>query len=142
MIQTRLFISIYSGLCVYLVLIVIFGATGKFAYDELEMHKVLLEKNVEDLKSKGEVLNFSVEALQSDYETVAKVARGLLYLKEREGIIRIAGYKEKPRHITPGGLVAGKTETRYRPEPFLRALAGSAGILVFLFHGFSTKKRK
>jgi cell division protein FtsB len=141
MMQTRLFISIYAGLCVYLVLIVFFGATGKFAYDELEAHKLLLVENVGDLQSKGESLNYSVEALQSDFETVAKEARSLLYLKEREGIIRIAGYKEKPRNITPGGLVVGNAEKRYKPEPFLRALGASAGILVFLFYGFSVKKK-
>lgn len=137
MMQTRLFVSLYAGLLVYLVLIFFFGSTGKFAYGELEKQRDILKENVRLLRSQGEDLGYAIEALQTDPDRVVKEARNLLYLREREGVIRITGYKEKPRAVSPGGLVKAKVEIRYKPEPFLRAFALCMGIVVFIFLGFS-----
>jgi hypothetical protein len=93
-----------------------------------------LEKNVVNLRERGEALSYSVAALRSDPDRIIKEGRRLLLLQSREGIIRVAGYRGKPRPLSPGGVVFLKKDPLPRMEPYLRAFAAVGGILVFLFY--------
>ncbi|MDR1316446.1 MAG: septum formation initiator family protein [Spirochaetales bacterium] len=130
----RLFASIYVGLLIYLVVTFFFGGTGHFSYQSLSQQYKIIEKNVEDLKTQGRTLGYSVTALRSDPGSIVREARRLLLLHRNEGFIRIEGYKAKPRPLSPGRLVVLKKESGLRLEPFLRAFAAISGILVFLFY--------
>jgi cell division protein FtsB len=125
---------VYTAIIIYLVTLFFFGAAGHFAYKNLDRQFEVLEKNVIALKAQGQVLSYSVAALRSDPDRVVKEGRRFLLLQPREGIIRVAGYREKPRPLSPGGLVLLKKDSPPRLEPYLRAFAAVGGILFFLFY--------
>ncbi|MDR3200835.1 MAG: septum formation initiator family protein [Spirochaetales bacterium] len=132
--RTRLIVSAYTGLILYLVTTFFFGGTGHFAYQNTKRQLEILEKNVQSLRVQGKTLSAAVTALRSDPDRIIKEGRRLLLLQPREGIIRLTGYREKPRLLSPGGLVVLKKDTSLKLEPFLRTFAGVGGILVFLFY--------
>lgn len=135
MMQKRLVVSLYSGLIIYLAAIFVFGSTGRAAYGDLEKQRIFLEKHVENLRSQGKNLHYMVEALQTDPDRIVKEGRRLLLLREREGIIRIAGYSEKTKPISPGGLIARWKDSGARKnEPFLRAFSLAAAIVIFIMY--------
>jgi cell division protein FtsB len=130
----RFFVSVYVCLIIYLVTTFFFGGTGHFSYQNLTQQYKIVEENVESLKIQGKTLGYSVAALRQDPDSIIREARRLLLLRQGEGIIRIEGYREKPKPLSPGGLVVLKKETGLRLEPFLRAFAAISGILEFLFY--------
>jgi cell division protein FtsB len=130
----RVFVSVYAGLITYLATTLFFGAAGHFSYQNLSQQYRIIEENVENLKTQGRTLGYSVAALRSDPDSIVREARRLLLLRRNEGYIRIEGYREKPKPLSPGGLVILKRESGLRLEPFLRAFAAISGILVFLFY--------
>jgi cell division protein FtsB len=131
---SRLLVSLYTAILIYLVTLFFFGATGYFAYRNLEKQFEILEKNVVNLRGRGEDLSYSVAALRSDPDRIVKEARRLLLLQPREGVIRVEGYRGKPRPLSPGGLVFLKKDNPPRAEPYLRAFAAVSGLLIFLFY--------
>jgi cell division protein FtsB len=132
---TRLFVSVYTALIIYLVTTFFFGVAGHFSYQNLVQQYKIIEENVENLKIRGRTLGYSVTTLRSDPDSIVREARKLLLLRPNEGYIRIEGYRDKPKPLSPGGLVVPKKETGLRLEPFLRAFAAISGILIFLFSG-------
>jgi hypothetical protein len=118
----------------YLVTTFFWGNTGHFAYENLEEQIENLQRNVYNLKAHGKKLGYSVAALQSDPGAIIKKSRGHLFLRQGEGIIRLKGYSEKPRPLSPGTFVNARKEGIFRPEPYLRTLAAAAVIIVFLFY--------
>jgi cell division protein FtsB len=125
---------VYTALILYLVTTFFFGGTGHFAYKNINLQSEILKKNIQSLKIQGKALSSSVTALRSDPDSIIKEGRRLLLLGPREGIIRVTGYREKPRLLSPGGLVVLKKPVSLRLEPFLRAFAAIGGVLVFLFY--------
>jgi cell division protein FtsB len=132
--RDRFLASVYTSLLLYLVSMFFFGAAGHFAYRNLKKQFEVLEKNTRSLTVQGRKLGYAVTALRSDPQSIVKAGRRLLLLREREGIIRVEGYREKPRPVSPGGLVVLKKDAGLRLEPFLRAFALAGGLLVFLFY--------
>jgi cell division protein FtsB len=132
--RARFLVSAYTSLLLYLVTTFFFGGTGHFAYRNLRKQFEILEKNTASLTVQGRKLGYAVTALRSDPQSIVKAARRLLLLQEREGIIRVDGYRERRRPLSPGGLVVLKKDEGLRPEPFLRAFALTGGLLVFLFY--------
>ncbi len=135
-------ISAYVGLTVYLILIFFFGSTGRFAYAELESYQSVLKQNLARLERLGTSLDYSIESLRSDRDSVAKEARTLLLLGPREGVIHVSGYNPRVQSVSPGGLLARKEEKEYRPEPFLRGLSACIAVGMFIFLGFSRRRGK
>ena len=130
--RIRLLVAAYTGLILYLVTTLFFGATGHFSYQNLTRQHEIIEKNVSGLAAQGRKLAWSVAALQSDPDSIVKEGRRLLLLQKREGIVRVEGFREKRRPLSPGGLVVLKKETVLRLEPFLRAFAVIGGLVMFL----------
>ncbi|MCL1818507.1 MAG: septum formation initiator family protein, partial [Spirochaetaceae bacterium] len=122
--RIRLLVSAYTGLILYLVTMFFFGGTGHFAYQNLKKQSNILEKNVESLRVMGRKLGYSVTALQSDSGSILKAGRRLLLLRSGEGIIRVAGYRERPKPLSPGRLVVLKKDADLQHlEPHLRTFA-------------------
>ena len=132
--RIRLLVSAYTSLVIYLVATLFFGATGHFSYQSLKKQHEIIEKNVASLAEQGRKLAWSVTALQTDPDSIIKEGRRLLLLRKNEGIIRVEGFREKRRLLSPGGLVVPKKEAAIRLERFLRAFALAGGILVLIIY--------
>ena len=132
--RTRFLVSVYTSLLIYLVATFFLGAAGHFAYQNLKKQSDILEKNIHSLSVEGKRLGSSAAALQSDADSIIKAARRLLLLREGEGIIRVAGYRERPKPLSPGRLVILHKDAGLRLEPYLRSLALAGGLLAFLFY--------
>ena len=140
--RIRLLVSAYTGLSIYLVATLFFGGTGHFAYQGLKRQHEIIEKNVSGLAEHGRKLAWSATALETNPDAIVKEGRRLLLLKKNEGIVRVDGFREKRRPLSPGGLVVLKKEVVLRLEPFLRAFALTGGLVVFLlFRPRFTAKR-
>ena len=133
--RTRLLVSAYTGLVIYLVTMFFFGGTGHYAYQNLRRQTDILEKNIQNLSTVGQELAYSVVALKSDSDSIVMAGRRLLLLQKGEGLIRVAGYRERPKALSPGGIVVlNKEADILRLEPFLRAFALVGGVVVFLLY--------
>lgn len=139
--RTRFISSLYAGLLVYLSAVFFFGSMGRFAQVELEKRRDSLLANIEELENQGESLESLMWSLQSDPDRVLREAVRLVLVREDEGIIRIQGYQEKPRLLSPGGLLLRGAPPSQGMEPLIRVLAAAAGIIVFFFLGLSSEKR-
>ena len=137
--RTRVLTSLYAGLLVYLSAVFFFGSTGRLAQVELERRRDSLAANIADLEKQGKSLELDLRSLQSDPERVLREAVRLLLVREGEGIVRIQGYRERPRSLSPGGILLRGTVKPWALEPIIRAVAAAAGIIVFLFLGLSEK---
>ena len=91
-----------------------------------------MEKNVASLAVQGRRLAWSVTALTTDPDSIVRESRRLLLLRGNEGIIRVEGFREKRRPVSPGGLVVPNKDISLRLEPFLRAFALAGGIFMFI----------
>ena len=140
MMRTRLFTSLYAGLIVYLASLFFFGSTGWFAQSDLERRRDSLAGNISELEKQGKNLAYVMSALQSDPDRILREAVRLMLVRENEGIVRVAGYTEKPRPVSPGGLVLRRDSPPRGTEPLLRAVAAAAGVIVFLFYGLAGKR--
>ena len=139
--RIRLLVSAYTGLILYFIATLFFGSTGHFSYQNLKRQHSIIEKNVSELTAQGRKLSWTVTALQSDSDSIIKEGRRLLLLQKKEGLIRIEGFQEKRRPLSPGGLVMLKKDMGLRLEPFLRAFALIGAMVVYLlFRPRSTAK--
>ena len=86
-------------------------------------------------------MSFSASALQSDSDSIVKAGRRLLLLRDREGLIRVEGYRERPKTLSPGRLIVPFKDVGLRMEPFLRSFALTSGILVFLLYKPKLRRR-
>jgi len=139
--RTRLLVSAYAGLIIYLVTMFFFGGTGHFAYQSLKKQSDFLEKNVQSLGEEGRKLGYSAAALQSDSESIVKASRRLLLFRKGEGIIRVAGYRERPKPLSPGRLVVLNKISGFSFEPYLRFTAIVSSLVIFIFYKPRLRKR-
>ena len=130
----RLLVSAYTSLILYLAATLFLGSTGHFSYQNLKRQHEVIEKNISSLAEQGRKLSWSVTALQTDPDSIVKEGRRLLLLQKNEGIVRVEGFREKRRFLSPGGLVVPKKDAVLRLERFLRAFALAGGILVFIVY--------
>lgn len=142
MILRRVLVSLYLGGVVYLCTTLFFGSTGIVAYRELmAQHQVLLE-NLRRIEEQGERLKQRIVSLQSDPEQIRLEARTYHLVQGNESFIRIVGREVSSEPISPGGIVRVPQTLPFRTEPFLRAFSLCIAIVVFLFMGFRSSRKR
>ena len=122
--------------CVYAGLIITFGYTfvlgeaGLVNYHQLLRRRVVLEDNIESLRSINHSLGEELSNLATDSETVRLIARELGYYKADERIVDVIGMPAQ-RHSHIVGSLVKKATPRDRGETPYRTLLFIAPALIY-----------
>jgi len=105
--------SMLFGLTVYLVLELVFGSYGFVAYHVVDSYKQEIEEGRSSVENREQQLRVEINRLQTDPDAVRRAAHDLGLVGEREGVIRVSGYRyTRHRGYDPG-----------RPAPIMRTIA-------------------
>lgn len=138
-ISLRLCLALYAAFIIYSGLTFFFGPTGYRELRKIEKYKLRLENNLSSLREINEDLSAQLEGLVSDPETLELLSRELGYLREKEGVIKIYGYKPRKNHFAIGTILLGKRESKEYPR-FIGILSFLGGGFTFVLSGFMKKK--
>jgi cell division protein FtsB len=134
-----LFYSVYIGICVYTVLILVFGASGIIAYQRLENFKKEIDKNLVILEKTHKDLGKELNLLTSSSEVIRLKSRELGYFEEDEIVVKVVGLKDKRDFHSVGRMIQysdGNTDKK----PLFRIISFTSALAFFLI--ISALKRK
>ena len=123
--------ALWAGLLVYVVLAIIFGPGGLFAYRQLNAEKIRLDANVENLKMINRDLEISLHSLY-DRDALSLYAREQGYALPHERFIRIVGLGLNNRAGVSAGEVLRAVPPQYTDGEILRIIAFCVGITILL----------
>ncbi|MCL2094311.1 MAG: septum formation initiator family protein [Treponema sp.] len=124
--------AFWAGILVYAALAVLFGASGLFAYRQLERDQRQQEANIESLMLTRTELENTTSSLIYDRDLLAVYAREQGYAASHERFIRIVGLGVGQRlQISPGELISAG-EPQYIADTTLRIIALCTGLTLFL----------
>ena len=128
--------AFWTGIFIYALLSVIFGAKGLSAYRQLEIEQKRQEANIENLKMINRELEDTMNSLLYDKDTLAVFAREQGYASRQERFIRIVGLGRNHSSKTSAGELVVAAEPQYIPDRTLRIIAFCSGITIFLCIAF------
>jgi cell division protein FtsB len=143
-IRRRILISLFAGLSVYLVTMLIWGESGIETYRELSSYRGELEKNLAELDGIGQELRQNINELQTSKDRIILEARRIQYFRPGDKIVRVDGWNGQNQTMTPGRLLMPR-KTQTLPTALFRAVAVCTSFVTFIFIGmanpFSYRRR-
>ncbi len=133
MVKKSLFLALYAGLTVYLILNLFWGTQGVNALAALRAERAVLEENMDILTGENRDVQIHLDQLKNDRQSITLQARKLGYIREGEKII----YTDlgSPAQSISYGLPIIRTGTDYvvgDRSAFFRVLALVVGLSMFL----------
>ena len=123
--------ALWAGLLVYVVLAVLFGPGGLFAYRQLDTEKNRLEANVEKLVMINRDLEITLHSLY-DRDILSLYSREQGYALPHERFIRIVGLGLNNRVSVSAGEILHAAPPQYTDGQILRIIAFCTGITILL----------
>ena len=124
--------ALWAGLLVYVSLVTVFGATGVFAYRQLEQEQKKQEAAIENLTLINRELKDTVNSLIYDRDTFAVLAREQGYASPSERFVRIVGLGVNNKTRVSAGEIVFAAEPQHTPDNTLRIIAFCTGMTIFL----------
>ena len=146
MIMTRIkfIISIFIGMTVYVLVSLIGGQYGVWAYDQLKEEKAKIATNVVTVQRINDELKQELLALETDNAIIASRARNLGYIYENEKVVKISGISDKEQNVYNTGVIVRRSPISFVPERSCKIVGLLCFVLccfVFLLVDVKTKKK-
>ena len=131
----RYLIPIWSGVFIYTIFSISFGAKGISAFNQLkaEWHREM--ENVEVLKNINGELENTRNSLSIDKKMYAVYARELGFASPEEHFIRIVGLGGPIKQIISPGQVVTARDPEHTPDRILRIISFFIAFTVFISIG-------
>ena len=145
MTRIKFMISVCVGTFIYILLSIIAGRNGFYAYNQLYEQKLRLTANVSSLMKVNEQLQSEYDALKTDRSIIESYARSLGFSYEGERIIKITGIGISEHNVYDTGTVVKIEDVSFVPE-YICKISGLAGfcvsmILMLVFSWRSDKNK-
>lgn len=126
-----LFYSAYIGICVYALLIFLFGASGMLAFQQLEEFKDAIDENLLVLETTHEGLAKELNLLTTSSEVIRLKSRELGYFEEEEIVIKVLGLKDR-RNFHSVGRMIKYADADFDRKPMFRLISFCSAFGAFL----------
>ena len=124
--------ALWAGVLIYVLLSVIFGPKGLYAYRQLENELQKQETNIENLVQANRKLEDSRNLLLYDRDTLTVYAREQGYATQAEKFIRIVGLGGNLRAAASAGEVVTVLEPLFTPDLTIRIISLFAGFSILI----------
>jgi cell division protein FtsB len=128
----RLLLYLAVGYMVRSVVLFFFGTGGLVDFRALEAQEKALETNIQNLERINADLMEEQQALATDPQRLALLARELGYFREGDQVLELEGSVPAKRHFTVGTLVR-VTHARRRADWIVKLLGLVVPVVVFAF---------
>lgn len=131
----HLALAAFAGLCIYLVLNLVFGPGGTRELRRLAAHKERLESNIESLEKRSRSLENEVMLLRTSADEIELRARQLGYYRPNDEVIRFEGWDRPQAPPTPGTEIRPFVSASERSDgggSAIRSAALSAALLTLI----------
>jgi cell division protein FtsB len=142
MVKTKLFISLYIGFLVYIVLTAFFGSGGLLDYSALAGYKEVLQRNLDQLENIYHDLYSDLKSLTSDAQIVKLFSRDLQYYDKNEYVIKFQGLNTKKISYRVGTILKRKQEEKIETRGYFIGVGFGVFLVVFLFSLAFPKRKK
>jgi len=137
--SVRIITSACIGYILYSALNFVVGNSGIAAMNELEKMKNELQFNIEIIEDNYETLSKELSGLRNSAERISIEARRIGYYRENEGIIIVDGYEGRKNFYTLGKLVT-VDDTEPPRKPLFRAVSLSTVLVSLIIVCIFTKR--
>jgi len=120
------------GVGIYLLLELLFGSYGVFAYRMMERYLLEAENDLAELEVRRADLERQVQMLTSDGETIRLEARDIGFIEQNERIIRLEGHEPRPRHRYLPGTTPQPVPVPRDNRPLFRAIALALSLVALI----------
>jgi cell division protein FtsB len=120
------------GVGIYLLLELLFGSYGVFAYRMMERYLVEAENDLAELEERRTDLERQVQMLTGDGETIRLEARDIGFIERNERIIRLEGHEPRPRHRYLPGTTPQPVPVPRDNRPLFRAIALALSLVALI----------
>lgn len=145
MTRIKFMISVCIGTLVYIIISIIAGRNGIYAYNQLYEQKMRLTSNVAQLQKVNDVLSSECNALRTDRSIIESYARNLGFAYEGEKMIKITGIGIAEHIVYDTGTVVRIEDISFVPE-YICKIAGLAGfvisMIIMLFTSLNSERNK
>lgn len=145
MTRIKFMISVCIGTLVYILISIIAGRNGIYAYNQLYEQKMRLTSNVAQLQKVNDVLSSECNALRTDRSIIESYARNLGFAYEGEKMIKITGIGIAEHIVYDTGTVVRIEDISFVPE-YICKIAGLAGfvisMIIMLFMSLNSERNK
>ncbi len=151
MIKTKLFISLYIGFLVYIVLKSFFGVGGLFDCASSVQYKDILNKNLKELEIIYHDLFHDLKSLKSNAHIVKLYSRELGYFEADEHVIKFQGMGPKKSFYKVGTILRRNQAPKKETQVFFISVGFAVFLVIFLFslifpdrkkQAYGSKKRR
>lgn len=130
--KLRLLTAIFAGTFVYVLVSMIVGRDGMWAFNQLSEQKMILSAHTADIEKTHEELTLEKIALQKDPDVIAAYARKLGYISEGEKLVKVKGIPAYETQIFDPGTVIQPEPVRYVSESVCKCTALVIFFLVYI----------
>ncbi|MCR4939696.1 MAG: septum formation initiator family protein [Treponemataceae bacterium] len=145
MTRIKFMISVCIGTFIYILLSIIAGRNGFYAYNQLYEQKLRLTANVSSLMKVNEQLQSEYDALKTDRSIIESYARSLGFSYDGERIIKITGIGVAEHNVYDTGTVVKIQEITFVPE-YICKIAGliafCVSMIFMLLFSFRAERKK
>ncbi len=142
MVKIKLFISVYIGFLVYIVLTSVFGTGGLAEYTSLAMYKETLTRNLKQLETIYHDLYYDLKSLKTDAQIVRLFSRDLKYYAKDEYVIRFRGLNTRRISYRVGTILKRNQQENRESQGVFMGIGFAVFLLVFLFSLTFTDRKK
>ena len=108
----RIVFSLYAGVVISFLLLLVFGDAGTREYRKLLAYHQRLEENIEELRSINLALEEELESLATDPEKVRLLAREMGYFAPEDGVVHVVGLPRKESFYRVGKVIEMSPERK------------------------------
>jgi cell division protein FtsB len=127
--------ALWTGVFIYVLLSVLWGAMGLSAYRQLETERDKETANIEALRIINKDLENTKNALLYDGDILAVYAREHGYARQGDRFVRVAGAGNLVRTPLYSGQPAAPVPPEYTPDRFIRIFSFFAAFTVLVCIG-------
>lgn len=142
MTRIKFLLSILIGMAVYVVVSLIGGQNGAWAYNQLNEQKMKIASNVVAVQKLNDELKLELTALENDYAIIASRARNLGYIYDNEKIVKITGISDKEQSVYNTGIIVKRNSISFVPERSCKIIGLVCFILCLLIFLLTDVKQK
>jgi hypothetical protein len=140
---SRILISCYSGILLYLILVFFLGPNGVVSYGELAREKVALTENLNRLENSNSDLGRKIAALTGNRQVLVRESQKLGYFPPKMNTIRFKDYDAQLTYYNAGSLLHIREKHTVPVWLFrLASLVAACSVYVMLNRGFPSSRRK
>jgi cell division protein FtsB len=121
--------SALLSIMVYVVISVVFGASGIWSYNQLENQKIKIAVNIDQLEKLNQSIEMDYKGLKYDSEVIQSYAHQLGFVSQNEKLVKLSGVPERVGSPYDPGTKVYRTEIKFVPE----WVAKLAAIFIFVF---------